>query len=126
MARITRPEMRAQSGPCVECGKKTRSHVLELAEYEEYMQEVIVDRSDLQARQGWEDVTEEVRSEIVVDALVMCHTCWGDKQIVFRNKIQKHFTKWMESPLANAAVIRKAMETLQYYEFDDLKSVDAF
>jgi len=124
MARITRPEMRPQSGPCVNCKKKTRSHVLELAEYEEYMQEVVVGRSDLQARKGWEDVEEQLRSEIVVEALVMCHECWTGKEKIFHNKIQKHWMAWDADPIANAASIRKAMETLQYYEFVDLETVD--
>ena len=125
MARIIRPEISTRAGPCTNCGKKTRSHELEPAEYEEYMQEVIVGSSDqYQSRKGWEDFEEQLRSEIVVDALVMCHGCWSEKQTTFSTKIQKGSPKWMEDPVLNAAAIRKSMETLKYYDFDDSQLID--
>lgn len=125
MARIIRPEISTRAGPCTSCGKKTRSHELEPAEYEEYMQEVVVRSSDqYQSREGWEDVEEQLRSELVVDALVMCHDCWSEKQATFRAKIQKRFPKWIEEPIQNAALIRKSMETLKYYDFHDSQTID--
>jgi hypothetical protein len=124
MARIIRPEIRTRSGPCVECKKKTRSHELEPAEYEEYMQEVIVNRSDVQAGKGWEDVEEELRSEIAIEPVVMCHGCWTSKQESFGLRMSGKFSEWTENPIANAAPIRKSMETLKYYGFDDVDIIN--
>jgi hypothetical protein len=124
MARIERPELRTRSGPCAECGKKTRSHELEPAEYEEYMQQVVTNRSDEFSAKKWEDFEEELRSEIAIEPIVMCHSCWSEKQEGFRNKISTKYDSWNENPIANAAFIRKSMETIKYYDFDDVKIID--
>jgi hypothetical protein len=123
MARITRPELGTRSGPCIECQKKTRSHELEPAEYEEYRQEVVVKRSDEFSNNKWEDVEEEIRSEIAIEPVVMCHGCWVIRQNRFANKISTNYNGWNEDVISNSALIRKAMSTLQYYDFENKETI---
>jgi hypothetical protein len=76
MRRFERPEIKSKYGPCVKCNRGTRSHVLEPALYGEYEQEIIVGASDTFSNNQWEDVDTIVKSEIVQDSIVMCHSCW--------------------------------------------------
>ena len=49
------------------CGVGTRSHELEPAEYEIYIEEVIVGNADAYSAKQWEDVEEVEKYELAVD-----------------------------------------------------------
>lgn len=89
MRRFERPEIKSKYGPCIKCGSGTRSHVLEPALYEEYEQEVIVGASDTFSSNQWEDVDTVIKSEIVQDSIVMCHSCWTSALDHYNSELPK-------------------------------------
>ena len=60
---------------------------------------------------------------LAVDAIVMCHECWGIRQDKFGTKISANYDKWNKDVISNSAAIRKAMDTLQYYDFEDMETI---
>jgi hypothetical protein len=89
MRRFERPEIKSKYGPCIKCGSGTRSHVLEPALYEEYEQEIVVGASDTFSSNQWEDVDTVIRSEIVQDSIVMCHSCWTSALEYYNTELPK-------------------------------------
>jgi len=89
MRRFQRPEISPKYGPCVDCGRGTRSHVIEPALYEEFEEEVIIGRSDDFATKKWEDVDTITKAMRVEEAVVMCHSCWLENVAEFNDKIPK-------------------------------------
>lgn len=89
MRRFQRPEISPKYGPCVDCGNRTRSHVIEPALYEEFEEEIIVGRSDTFASKQWEDVDTITRALRVEEAVVMCHNCWKQNIERFNAELPK-------------------------------------
>ena len=79
MRKVTRDDIGAPYGKCIDCGCKTRSHVLEPAEYE-----IHVANSRMGAahnrNQSHSEVNDAKVFEMVVGPKVLCHKCWLIKQ----------------------------------------------
>lgn len=125
MGTIVRDEVRAKHGPCEGCGVRTRSHVLEPAEYEIIKEEVIVGSSDVHAGKGWEDVEEVERYDMVLDALVMCHHCWTGRQERFAKFVKRRFEEWRDDIPAHHNAVKKAINTQIYYDYTDDTTIQA-
>jgi hypothetical protein len=57
--------------------------------YEEYEQEIVVGASDTFSSNQWEDVDTVIRSEIVQDSIVMCHSCWTSALEYYNTELPK-------------------------------------
>ena len=125
MGTVVRDDVRAKQGPCEGCGVRTRSHVLEPAEYEIIKEEVIVGSSDVYASKGWEDVEEIERYDMVLDAVVMCHKCWLGRQERFAKFVKKHFEEWRDDITVHHNAVKKAINTQIYYDYTDEKTIQA-
>ena len=125
MRTVTRDDVNTPYSRCVDCGCKTRSHVLEPAEYEIYTEEVIVGTSDSHASKGWEDVDEVDKYEMVVEPRVICHRCWLIKQSRFAKLVEKRYSIWMDKTILHAVEVKKAINTQVAYEFEDDKTIAA-
>ena len=125
MRTVTRDDVNAPYSRCVDCDCKTRSHVLEPAEYEIYTEEVIVGSSDSHASKGWEDVDEVDKYEMVIEARVVCHRCWLIKQSKFAKLVESKYPLWMDKTIQYAVEIKKAVNTQVAYDFEDEKTIAA-
>ena len=99
--------------------------MLEPAEYDIYVEEVIVGSSDAYAAQGWEDVDEVEKYEQVLEPVVMCHACWKSMEESFCSMIQSNYEAWMGDILGKSSAIKKAVNTQIYYSFEDPKTIAA-
>lgn len=122
---IVRDDVSTPWGECKKCGVGTRSHELEPAEYEIYIEEVIVGSADAYSAKQWEDVEEVEKYELAVEALVMCHRCWRDLQESFVKMVKRNFTKWSEDIKSHVNPVKKAVNTQVYYDFNDAQTIDA-
>jgi hypothetical protein len=125
MRTVTRDDVNAPYSRCVDCECKTRSHVLEPAEYEIYKAEVISGTSDIYSAQGWEEVDEVEKYEMVTEPSVMCHKCWLIKQAKFADLVRVKYDLWMNNTILHAAEIKKAVNTQIAYDFEDDKTIHA-
>lgn len=125
MRTVTRDDVSDPYSRCVDCDCKTRSHVLEPAEYEIYTEEVIVGTSDSHASKGWEDVDEVDKYEMVIEPRVICHKCWVIKQTKFAKLVEKKYSTWMDKTILHAVEIKKAVNTQVAYDFEDEKTISA-
>tara|TARA_B100000900_G_scaffold398083_1_gene399099 strand:+ start:433 stop:879 length:447 start_codon:yes stop_codon:yes gene_type:complete len=124
MKRITRTEIAAKYGPCISCGRGTRSHVLERAEWEEYEEEVIVARSDDLASKQWEEVDTITKFDRVKDDTVMCHRCWVEKAESYARVIDSNFDEWVSGGLKSIRPIMKILQGVRYLDIESELSND--
>ena len=117
----TRTEVATPEAPCKSCTVRTRSHVLERAKYVEFEEEVIVGKSDDFASNSWEEVEEITKFEMAEEAVVMCHKCWLKRQEEFSEFLGKKLLTWGSDPAMYVPAIKKAIQTVNYYEFDDVE-----
>ena len=94
MGTVVRDDVSTPYSRCIDCGVKTRSHVLEPAEYEIYKGEGILGSSDVYASEGWEEVEEVDKYDL-----------------------------WMDKTVLHAAEIKKAVNTQIAYDFEDDKTI---
>lgn len=125
MRTVTRDDVNAPYSRCRDCNCKTRSHVLEPAEYEIYKAEVISGTSDIYSAQGWEEVDEVEKYEMVTEPTVMCHKCWLVKQDRFADLIKAKYDLWMDKTILHVAEIKKAVNTQIAYDFEDDTTIHA-
>ena len=125
MRTVTRDDVNAPYSRCRDCNCKTRSHVLEPAEYEIYKAEVISGTSDIYSAQGWEEVDEVEKYEMVTEPTVMCHKCWLVKQDRFADLIKDKYDLWMDKTILHVAEIKKAVNTQIAYDFEDDTTIHA-
>jgi hypothetical protein len=125
MGTIVRDDVKAKFGPCEGCEAWTRSHVLEPAEYEIIKEEVIVASADVYAAEQWEDVEEVERYDMVLDAVVMCHRCWTERQERFAKFVKKRFEDWRDNISTHHNAVKKAINTQIYYDYNDEKTIAA-
>lgn len=119
MRRVTRDDVSTPYSTCKKCGCKTRSHELEAAEYEIFVEEVIIGSSDTYAAKRWEEVDEVEKYERVTEPVVMCHKCWLQVQASFVKMVKKNFDNWNENISSNVSAVKKAINTQVYYDFED-------
>jgi len=122
---MVREDVSTPWGECKNCGVGTRSHELEPAEYEVFLEEVIVGTSDTYSAKQWEDVDEVEKYDMVLDAVVMCHRCWSNVQSSFVNMVKKNFEQWSAEVKPHATAIKRAINTQVYYDFTDKQTIDA-
>ena len=125
MRTVTRDDVNAPYSRCRDCNCKTRSHVLEPAEYEIYKAEVISGTSDIYSAQGWEEVDEVEKYEMVTEPTVMCHKCWLVKQDKFADLVKAKYDLWMDKTILHVAEIKKAVNTQIAYDFEDDTTIHA-
>lgn len=124
---VTRPEVRANTAKCLDCGVTTRSHVMELQEYEEY--EEVWEDDEIEEYQGRKKgVQEEEEENIVIryqkvsDAVVMCHSCWVPKREKAIKFAEKKIEEWEKDPASHMRRINKFLKQWRYYAFDEVES----
>ena len=125
MRTVTRDDVNTPYGRCADCECKTRSHLLEPAEYEIYKSEAISSSSDIYAASGWEEVEEVEKYEMVIEPKVMCHKCWVVKQNQFSSLVKNKYDMWMKETIKHAPEIKKAVNTQVAYDFEDDKTIAA-
>ena len=86
----------------------------------EFEEEVVVGKSDDYASNTWEEVEEVTKFEIAEEAVVMCHKCWLKRQEEFSEFLSKKLVTWTTEPAMYTPAIKKAIQTVNYYEFDDV------
>ena len=118
MKAIKRNEIAAKYGPCISCGRGTRSHVLERAEWEEYEEEVVVARSDDLASKQWEEVDTITKFDRVKDDTVMCHRCWVEKAESYATVIDSNFDKWVSGGVTSIRPIMKILQGVRYLDIE--------
>lgn len=124
---VTRPDVRANYAKCLDCGRKTRSHVMELQEYEEY--EEVWEDDEIEEYQGRkkgvvEDDEEEeenivIRYQKVSDAVVMCHSCWVPKREKAIKFAEGKIEDWEKDPASHMRRISKFLKQWKYYAFGE-------
>jgi hypothetical protein len=120
---VKMPHLNVPHAPCVDCGKKTRSHILKIPDYEEFEEQVFRDLEEYQAAQKGEEPEEDAEFVIkyrrLEDATVMCHGCWKDNRAKAGGYLSRNKETWMADPLANLPKIRKFMTDWDYFDFSE-------
>jgi len=125
MRTVTRDDVTTPYGRCTNCECKTRSHLMEPAEYEIYTAEEIKRSTDLHAATRYEEVSEVDKYEMVLEPKVMCHKCWLSKQQQFSSLVRKKYDLWMKETILHSSEIKKAVNTQVAYDFEDDKTISA-
>ena len=107
------PAWNVKYAKCVSCGTGTRSHVLEMPEYEPYLQEL-----RQRAYEG-EEVETVKRWELVRDASVSCHKCWLTLREKTFLQVESEVPKWMADPLSNSQRIKAFLTRWVEYGFGE-------
>ena len=92
---------------------------MQRATYAEFEEEIVIGKSDDFASDTWEDVESVTKFELAEKAIVMCHRCWLERHIEFSRFLSKKISAWTEEPAMYALSIKKAIQTVNYYRFDD-------
>ena len=99
---------------CITCGIGTRSHILEMPEYEAYLQETrprrYEDEEGVEAVEKW---------EIAKDAVVMCHKCWIELREKTFAQARRDVPGWIEDPLPNTQRIKSFLTRWEEYRFGE-------
>tara|TARA_B100000575_G_scaffold41557_1_gene29087 strand:+ start:454 stop:900 length:447 start_codon:yes stop_codon:yes gene_type:complete len=118
MKAFKRNEIAAKYGPCISCGRGTRSHVLERAEWEAYEEEVVVARSDDLAGKQWEEVDTITKFDRIKDDTVMCHRCWVEKAESYATVIDSNFDKWVSGGVTSIRPVMKILQGVRYLDIE--------
>lgn len=106
------PDWSVKYAKCIVCGTGTRSHILEMPEYEPYLQETrpreYEDEEGVETVQKW---------EMVVEASVCCHRCWMDIRDKTFKKARKDIPEWVKEPLPNSQRIKSFLNKWVEYGF---------
>lgn len=120
---VKRLEIKAPYGSCTECGSRTRSHVMEYPEYEEFEEQIFRDLEEYQAAKKGEDPEEDaeyaIRYRRLNEPEVMCHRCWVPQREKATNFLQKKMDVWKTDPLTNMPKIRKFLKDWDYMGFNE-------
>ena len=117
MSLFERDDVATLYGECKICSKGTRSHVLEKAKYEEYIEEIVIDSSDEFANKQWEDTEEVTKMRKAKEAIVVCHTCWLERRKEIQDILEKDYQKWDKNPTAYISRIQVVAEICYMYKF---------
>ena len=124
MKRMIRSNIAPKYGPCISCSIGTRSHVLEVAEWEEYEEEVIVARSDDLASKQWEEVDTITKFDLVKENRVMCHKCWLSKAESYGRVIDSNYDNWVASGIGSIRPVMKVLQGVRYLGLEKELSID--
>jgi len=119
---VTRTEVATPEAKCVKCTVRTRSHVLELAKYEEYEETIEDDKlEDFQGRKKDDEEEEEpevvIKYDLITDAVVICHKCWVVVREDTCKSLDGNIQQWLDSPMDNLVNIKKFLKKWNQYEF---------
>ena len=119
MGLFARDDVKTGNEPCYVCKKLTRSHILEPALYEEYVAEVVTDRSDDFANKQWEETEEVVKMRKAKNAVTCCHVCWLARREEIAEILEKDYEKWESDPRQYLARIQVVAEICKTYGFEE-------
>tara|TARA_B100000902_G_scaffold219681_1_gene208682 strand:- start:751 stop:1182 length:432 start_codon:yes stop_codon:yes gene_type:complete len=119
MTLFERDDVKTGNQPCNVCTKPTRSHVIKPALYEEYIAEVVVDKSDEYANNQWEETEEVTKTRKVDEAVTVCHKCWLARLEEIRQILEKDYGKWESDPSAHVSRIHVVAEICHSYQFEE-------
>lgn len=119
MTLFERDDVKTGNQPCNVCTKPTRSHVIKPALYEEYIAEVVVDKSDEYANNQWEETEEVTRTRKVKEAVTVCHKCWLIRLEEIREILEKDYEKWESNPANHMSRIQVVAEICHSYQFEE-------
>ena len=116
---VTREGVRGPAGSCKGCGKKSRSHVLEPAQYEEYEIATLPEQEEYKANFEEENGEEEIelRYQLLECPTVMCHGCWlrfRESQIV---ALEETYEEWVADPISSSPHIKMFLKRWKYHQF---------
>tara|TARA_B100000073_G_C23699907_1_gene559895 strand:- start:1106 stop:1519 length:414 start_codon:yes stop_codon:yes gene_type:complete len=114
-----RDDVKTTNQPCNICTKPTRSHVLQKALYENYVTEVVTERSDDFANKQWEETEEVTRMRKVKEAVTVCHKCWLIRLEEIREILEKDYEKWENDPSSFVSRIHVVSEICSSYGFKE-------
>ena len=116
---VQRPELNVKATPCVECGALTRSHVLELPDYEEYEELIEDEMEEYQGSKKHEDEEENliIRYQRLNDASCMCHKCWVPLREKATKRLEKSLPEWLDNTSNSLRRINAFMTKWNYYGF---------
>ena len=114
MKRVIRTALAPKYGPCISCSTGTRSHVLEVAEWEEYEEEVVVARSDALANKQWEELDMITKFDLIKENRVMCHKCWVKKGQSYTTIIDSNYDKWVAGGITSIRPVMKVLQGVRY------------
>ena len=123
---VKRDGINAPYGKCTDCGVRTRSHVLEYPDYEEYEEEIPEELQEYQGRKKFEadeDPQVIIKYQRLNEPTVICHRCWviqRDKAIAYLNKNLKN---WMADIPTHITKARKFVKDWQYFDFSGTRNV---
>ena len=116
---VTREGVRGPAGNCKGCGKISRSHILEPAQYEEY--EIATDSEEEEYRASYEEETGEdeveLRYMLLERPTVMCHGCWvrfKDDQV---SALEGAYDEWIANPISASPHIKMFLKRWKYHKF---------
>lgn len=120
---VKRPEINVPYGKCTDCGCNTRSHVLEIPDYEEYEEQVFRDLEEYQAAKKGEEPEEDaefvVKYRRLEEPKVMCHRCWIGNREKASVYLEKKIPEWTSDPLTHLPKIRKFLHDWDYFDFSE-------
>ena len=119
MTLYERDDVKTARGPCKICTKTTRSHVLQKALYENYVTEVVTERSDEFANKQWEETEEITKTRKAKEAIVVCHICWLKRKEEIQEILEKDYSKWEKSPHNYMGRIHVVLEICNSYQFEE-------
>ena len=123
---VKRDGINAPYGKCTDCGVRTRSHVLEYPDYEEYEEEIPEELQEYQGRKKFEadeDPQVIIKYQRLNEPTVICHRCWviqRDKATAYLNKNLKNWTADIPTHITKA---RKFVKDWQYFDFSGTRNV---
>ena len=122
---VKREGINAPYGKCTDCGVRTRSHVLEYPDYEEYEEEIPEELQEYQGRKKFEtdeDPQVIIKYQRLNEPTVICHKCWvknRDKAVAYLNQ---HLANRMEDLPTHITKARKFLKDWQYFDFSGLRN----
>ena len=119
MTLFERDDVKPGNQPCKLCSKPTRSHIIQPALYEEYIAEIVIDKSDEFANNQWEETEEVTRSRKVHEAVTVCHSCWVIRRKEIGEILEKDYEKWEKDPTNYVTRIQVTAEICQSYGFEE-------
>ena len=113
-----RDDVATPYGKCKSCQKDTRSHVLEAAQYEEFIEEVVIERSEEYANKHWEETEDIVKMRKAREAVVVCHVCWLERRREIQKIFERDYEKWNKNPTSYISRIKVVGEICYAYKFN--------
>jgi len=117
---ITRDNIASPTALCIKCNCRTRSHVLEVAQYEEYEELIEDELEEFQGRKKFVDEEKEqkfvIKYALVDEPIVMCHKCWVKKKDQLVAAMELNHGLWLENMSEHLLEAKKFLKDWKYYQ----------